>query len=69
MSNIKEPEKEVIRGGRRPHRNLTPRPIWEVIDEIMRDVPEVALSRLPEDGAEQHDHYLYGTLKKAPRES
>jgi hypothetical protein len=43
--------------------------IWEVIDEIMRSVPEEARQRLPADGAEQHDHYLYGSPKRAPRES
>lgn len=40
--------------------------IWDAIDDIVRRVPEEVLSRLPADGAEQHDHYLYGSPKKAP---
>lgn len=45
------------------------RSIWEAIDDIMRHVPEEVLSRLPTDGAEQHDHHLYGSPRKAPRTS
>lgn len=41
------------------------RPIWEVFEEISRSVPEEELRKLPEDGAEQHDHYIYGTPKRA----
>jgi hypothetical protein len=43
--------------------------IWDAIDAIMCRVPEEALNRLPTDGAEQHDHYLYDSPKKAPRTS
>jgi len=45
------------------------RSIWEAIDDIMRHVPEEVLSRLPPDGAEQHDHHLYGSSKKSQRTS
>jgi len=41
------------------------RPIWEVFEEISRSVPEEELRKLPEDGAEQRDHYIYGTTKRA----
>ena len=40
------------------------RPIWEVITEIMQDVPDEVFDRLPRDGASQHDHYIYGWPKK-----
>jgi Arc/MetJ-type ribon-helix-helix transcriptional regulator len=40
------------------------KPIWEVIEEIMRDVPDEELACLPVDGAEQVDHYIYGTPKR-----
>jgi len=43
--------------------------IWDVIDTVMRHVPEEALNCLPTDGAEQHDHYLYDSPKKVPRTS
>ncbi|HEX8633281.1 MAG TPA: hypothetical protein VF703_03920 [Pyrinomonadaceae bacterium] len=45
------------------------RSIWEAIDDIMRHVPEEVLRRLPVDGAEQHDHYLYESHGKAPGKS
>jgi putative addiction module CopG family antidote len=38
--------------------------IGEVIDELMSDVPDDGLDRLPVDGAAQHDHYIYGTPKR-----
>jgi hypothetical protein len=38
--------------------------IWEEIRDITRDVPDEVWERLPRDGAEQHDHYLYGAPKK-----
>ncbi len=40
------------------------KPIWEVIIERMKDVPPEELAKLPRDGAEEHDHYLYGTPKR-----
>ena len=40
------------------------RPIGEIIDELMSDVPNDVLDRLPVDGAEQHDHYIYGLPKR-----
>ncbi len=40
------------------------RPIWEVIAEISSQVPDEEWAKLPVDGAENHDHYLYGAPKK-----
>jgi hypothetical protein len=40
------------------------RPIWEVIQETSAQVPDEAWGDVPTDGAEQHDHYLYGAPKK-----
>lgn len=42
----------------------TATPIWEVVTAIMAQVPDETLAELPRDGATQHDHYLYGTLKR-----
>jgi hypothetical protein len=36
------------------------RPIWEIFADAMKDVPREDLALLPEDGAAQIDHYLYG---------
>jgi hypothetical protein len=40
------------------------RPIWEVIAERVKEIPEEELDKIPHDGAENHDHYLYGAPKK-----
>ena len=40
--------------------------IWECILERSRTVPDEEWSKLPVDGAEQHDHYIYGTPKRPP---
>jgi hypothetical protein len=40
------------------------RHIADVILENMRDVPPEVMSRMPQDGASQHDHYIYGWPKK-----
>jgi len=38
--------------------------IADVILENMRDVPLEVMARMPQDGASQHDHYIYGWPKK-----
>jgi hypothetical protein len=40
------------------------RPIWEVIADVMKDVPDEVFDRLPKDGASQVDHYIYGLAKR-----
>ncbi|MCP9294977.1 hypothetical protein [Planktothrix agardhii] len=40
------------------------KPIWEVADDIIKDIPEEVLSQLPKDGAEHHDLYLSKNLYK-----
>jgi hypothetical protein len=45
---------------------ITQPTIWEKIDALIDRVPEEAFATLPEDGSEQHDHYIYG-LPKRPR--
>jgi hypothetical protein len=39
-------------------------PIWELFEETAENIPDEILQKLPIDGAEQHDHYLYGTAKR-----
>ena len=46
-----------------PVRDPKPR-IWEVIAERVQALPPEVLERLPEDGASQHDHYIYGLPKR-----
>ena len=40
------------------------RHISEVIRERMSKVPPEIMAAMPEDGASQHDHYIYGVPKK-----
>jgi Arc/MetJ-type ribon-helix-helix transcriptional regulator len=40
------------------------KPIWEVAADIRNSVPAEEWAKLPTDGAEQHDHYIYGTPKR-----
>ncbi len=68
MTKLIEPEKDVRRR-HEPCAAADDSPIWEVIDEIMRGVPEEVLRHGPTDGAEQHDHYLYGAPKRTPQAS
>jgi hypothetical protein len=35
-----------------------------VIRENMQDVPPEIMARMPNDGASQYDHYIYGWPKK-----
>ncbi len=46
----------------RPRKNV--RPIWEIITELSSEIPMEEWAKLPTDGAEQHDHYLYGSPKR-----
>jgi len=41
----------------------TYKPIWEVAQKITSDMTPAEIAQLPKDGAEQHDHYIYGTPK------
>jgi len=40
------------------------RTLGEQIAEIFADVSDEEWEKLPRDGAEQHDHYIYGTPKR-----
>jgi hypothetical protein len=39
-------------------------PIWEQIADNMRDALPEEFAKLPNDGASEHDHYLYGHPKR-----
>lgn len=40
------------------------KPISVIFDELSSEIPFEQWSELPSDGAENHDHYLYGAPKK-----
>jgi hypothetical protein len=39
--------------------------VWEMAERLWSRVPDEELRKLPRDGAAQHDHYIYGTPKRA----
>jgi hypothetical protein len=41
----------------------TGKSIWQIAEDFAKDLPDAELHNLPADGAEQHDHYIYGTPK------
>ncbi|MDX6531153.1 MAG: hypothetical protein QOH41_3443 [Blastocatellia bacterium] len=40
------------------------RPIGEIFEDLSSQIPLKEWAELPPDGAEQHDHYLYGSPKR-----
>lgn len=38
--------------------------IADIMCDSMRDVPPEIMATMPEDGASQHDHYIYGWPKR-----
>jgi CHAT domain-containing protein len=46
------------------NQELTNKNIWEIAQEITEEITEDELQLLPHDGAQQHDHYIYGIPKK-----
>lgn len=38
--------------------------IWDKIHAHAAEIPDKEWDRMPVDGSEQHDHYLYGTPRK-----
>ena len=39
-------------------------PLLSLVEDVFGDVPNEEWEKLPDDLASQHDHYLYGTLRK-----
>jgi hypothetical protein len=44
--------------------SYTGKPIWEEIEELTAAIPDEEFLKLPADGAEQLDHYIYGSPKR-----
>ena len=43
---------------------LQSKPISAIFEDLSREIPLDEWRELPSDGAENHDHYLYGAPKK-----
>ncbi len=40
--------------------------IWEMVKDVILEVPAEAWDELPKDGSRNVDHYLYGAPKREP---
>ena len=40
------------------------KPLWQIVSEAAESLPPDVMKNLPADGAEEHDHYIYGTPKR-----
>ena len=47
-----------------PTANGTTEPFWKPFTRRMHALPDAVFEHLPEDGASEHDHYLYGAPKR-----
>jgi hypothetical protein len=56
---------ELLREKNGEEARVSARPLWEIAEEISSRIPAEEWEKLPPDGAEQHDHYLYGSAKRS----
>jgi hypothetical protein len=56
---------DFMQGLRKDKKLSQMKPISAVFEELSNQVPLETWSELPSDGAENHDHYLYGAPKKS----
>jgi hypothetical protein len=40
------------------------KPLGQMIADLVKDIPDEEMAKLPRDGAANHDHYIYGTPKQ-----
>jgi hypothetical protein len=62
---VREALNQILAEGTSQKPQAVQRPIWELIEDNMRDVPADEFAKLPVDGASEHDHYLYDHPKRA----
>jgi hypothetical protein len=55
---------DFIQGLQKDKKPSQMKPISAVFEELSNQVPLETWRELPSDGAENHDHYLYGAPKK-----
>ncbi len=46
-------------------RSASRKTIWEIVRDIVEEVPEEEWAKLPTDGSVNVDHYLYGHKKRS----
>lgn len=53
-----------VNGLRKKNSTQQAKPISAIFEELSNEIPLEDWKELPSDGAENHDHYLYGSPKK-----
>ena len=53
-----------VKPAREKRFDKTARPIWEVLEELGKSIPKKDWAKVPRDGAQNLDHYLYGHAKR-----
>jgi predicted RNase H-like HicB family nuclease len=61
VDNIKEAIRNYLKSKENATVTQVNKPIWEIAQELTQNITEDELNQLPTNGAEQHDHYIYGT--------
>jgi predicted RNase H-like HicB family nuclease len=64
VTEIKEVIRAYLEEPDQPASDSTGRSLLDLFTEITSDMTPVEIDQLPKDGAEQHDHYIYGTPKR-----
>jgi predicted RNase H-like HicB family nuclease len=63
VNEIKELVREYLERTNHSPSMSTGQSLLTLFNEITADLTEEEIAQLPKDGAEQHDHYIYGTPK------
>ncbi len=63
VDNLKEAVKLYLTKQEFQPANSTNQSLLDLFESITADMTTEGLNQLPADGAEQHDHYIYGTPK------
>ncbi len=45
-------------------KNSSEKSVWDIFSASRKRIPAEELDKLPTDGADEHDHYLYGRPKQ-----
>jgi predicted RNase H-like HicB family nuclease len=64
VSGIKETIRVYLDRPSPPSVGTTGQALLDLFDDTMTDMTPGEIAQLPSDGAEQHDHYIYGTPKR-----
>ena len=56
---------QLLVSGEQPY-DKSAMPIWEQFEAILASIPADELAKLPTDGAENHDAYIYGRIPPSP---